>query len=151
MRPCWVVLWSSCGHLKPSCGCVGLSCGHLGAVLCRLGDRLAAVLGCLVVVLGPSCGSSCGRVGLSCGRLGAVISRLGPCWDRLRVLNFAKKTKFRCISTTVCRISIQLLTSVSLQYLRFFDVFISSLCIVLPQDSSATGQPWHSDKLVTIE
>ena len=91
MRPCWVVLWSSCGHLKPSCGCVGLSCGHLGAVLCRLGDRLAAVLGCLVVVLGPSCGSSCGRVGLSCGRLGAVISRLGPCWDRLRVLNFAKK------------------------------------------------------------
>ena len=54
----WVVLWSSCGRLKPSCvsscGRVGLSCGRLGAVLSRLGDRLAAVLGCLVVVLGPS-------------------------------------------------------------------------------------------------
>ena len=53
----------SCGRLaagliKPSCvsscGRVGLSCGRLGAVLSRLGDRLAAVLGCLVVVLGPS-------------------------------------------------------------------------------------------------
>ena len=37
----WVVLWASCGRLKPSCvsscGRVGLSCGRLGAVISRLG------------------------------------------------------------------------------------------------------------------
>ena len=44
------------------------------------------------------------------------------------------------------------LSGTILNYLELFDVFISSLCIdntVLRQDSSVTGRPCYSDKLMT--
>ena len=103
---------------------VGLSCGRLAAVLSRLVYRLADVLDCLVVVLEPFYAV-----------LGIVLR---PCWVVLWS-SWGRHKPSRAVLGSL------------LQRLQLVDVFISSVCIVLTQDSSATGQPWHCDKLVTIE